>query len=147
MFSKSLSKIIASFKSSQQKTHDKNSENKYTQKSNNELNDMNEKAFASKNIFVNKIINVKTQSMKFYDYELFVKNNKQSFITLEQRNQSQHNFSVNINEHRLNTFKTFKKIQFRRKVFGKKADINLNEKKIFSKRSNSNNQSNKKNTK
>ena len=138
MFSKFLLKIIANFKSSQQKTHDKNSKNKYIQENDNELNDMNEKAFASKNTFVNKAINVKTQLMKFHDYELFVKNNKQSFITLEQRNQSQHNFFVNINEYFLNTFKTFRKNQFRREVFDKKIDISSKEKKIFNKRNNNN---------
>ena len=85
---KFLSKIIANFKSSQQKAHDKSSKNKYTQENDNELNDMNEKTFASKNTFVNKAINVKTQLMKFHDYEPFVKNSKQLFITLKKRSQS-----------------------------------------------------------
>ena len=138
MLLKLLPKIIANFKSSQQKTHDKSSKNKYTQKSDNELNGMNEKTFASKNTFVNETINVKTQSMKFHDYESSVKNNKQSFITLKQRNQSQHNSFMNINKHSLNTFKTFKKNQFKKKIFNKRTDISSKEKKIFNKRNDSN---------
>ena len=107
---------------------------------------MNEKIFINKNTFVDEAINVKTQSIKFHDYKSSVKNSKQLFITLKQRSQSQHNFFMNINEHRLNIFKTFKKIQFRRKIIDKKTDINLNEKKNFSKRNDNNDQLNEKNT-
>ena len=53
---------------------------------------------------------------------------------------------MNINKHLLNTFKTFRKNQFKRKVFDKKADISLRKKKVFNKRSDSNDQSNEKNT-
>ena len=99
---------------------------------------MNKKAFASKNTFVNKTINVKTQSIKFHNYESFVKNNKQSFITLKQRNQSQYNSFVNINTYFLNTFKTFRKNQFKKEVFNKKININLKKKKVFNKRNDDN---------